>query len=396
MSELRYLTGGESHGPFLASILSGMPCGVPISPEKINIELNRRQSGFGRGDRMKIEADSAQIISGIRNGMTTGAPISMLIKNKDHENWQAMMSVVAEGFDPSRNVTRPRPGHADLAGSLKYNQTDARNILERASARGTASQVAIGAICKMLLSNFNITVFSHVVKIGGIAANNDGRTLEEIKQLSGASDLRCADKDAEIKMKDIITEVKTKGDTIGGIVEVIAEGVPLGLGSSMNPDEKLDGMLAGALMSVQAIKGVEIGLGFKVADLPGSKVHDRIYYQKPAKGSRHLSGGFYSDTNNAGGTEGGISNGRNIVLRAAMKPIPSLSSPLKSVDMITKEPFDAVMERSDVCAVSAAGIVLEAVAAFILSREFLKKFGGDSLKEIKRNFESYLLQLEEF
>lgn len=399
MTELRYLTSGESHGRCLTAILTGFPCGVEISQEEINNELTKRQSGYGRGDRMKIEKDEATICSGIRNGLTTGAPITITINNKDWENWLAQMSISPENFDASRNVTRPRPGHADLPGGLKFDQKDIRNILERASARGTASQVAIGSLCKQMLSKFNIRIFSHTINIGGVRAETKKLSFDEIAKLSEKSELRCADSKAEMEMKWAITEAKECGDTLGGVIEAIILGVPAGIGSCMNPDEKLDGLLAGAVMSIQAIKGVEIGMGFEVANNPGSQVHDEIYYSKEKCG-KHLgygkSGYFFSTTNNAGGIEGGISNGRPIIIRAAMKPIPSLAKPLQSVDIISKEPFEAIKERADICAVPAAGVVIESVSAYILLKEFLKKFGGDSFKEIMNNYSSFVKQMEEF
>ena len=399
MSDLRYLTAGESHGICLTAILSGFPSGVEIEEREINVELARRQVGFGRGDRMKIEKDTVKICSGVRNGVTMGAPITLVIKNRDWENWKSFMSVSAENFDSSKNVTQPRPGHTDLPGALKFNQKDIRNILERASARSTATQVAIGAICKKILSIFNISIFSHTVNIGGIIADTHGLAFKEIRERAEKSDLRCADSNAERSMKALITSAKDKGDTLGGVVEIISSGIPVGLGNSMNPDERLDGLLAGAVMAVQAIKGVEIGFGFRVADSSGSKVHDEIHFSKDAAKKIEgigPSGGFFSYTNNAGGIEGGISNGRPIVLRAAMKPIPSLREPLASVDIITKKPFKAVKERADVCAVPAVGVIIEGVVAFVLAKEFLKKFGGDSLTEIRRNYNSYLKQMEEF
>ncbi len=399
MSDLRYLTAGESHGIYLTAILSGFPSGVEIKQEDINKELSRRQVGYGRGDRMKIEKDEILICSGVRNGLTTGAPVTLLVKNKDWENWQQQMSVSAENFSPSKNVTRPRPGHADLPGCLKYNQKDVRNILERSSARGTTTQVALGAVCKKFLSNFNIKIFSHVINIGGIKADTKKLNFSEIIERAEKSDLRCADHLIEGAIKKLITEAKENGDTLGGVIEIIASGLPAGIGSSFNLDERLDGIIAGAVMGVQAIKGVEIGMGFDVADNPGSKVHDEIYYSKDkATNSEGYGpcGGFFSMTNNAGGLEGGITNGRPIIIKAAMKPIPSLAKPLKSIDIITKEEFEAVRERADVCAVPAAGVVIEAVLSIVLTKEFLKKFGGDSLSEIKNNYNSYINQMENF
>jgi len=396
---LRYLTAGESHGQQLTAIVSGFPAGVPILAEDINRDLARRQVGYGRGGRMKIESDRVEILSGVRFGNSTGSPITLVIRNRDFENWRTVMNPAPEGRDESRNVTRPRPGHADLAGCLKYAHTDARNVLERASARETAARVAVGAVCKRLLAEFGMEIFSHVMSICDVEADVSGITLSEIKQRAESSDVRCADAVAAEKMRAKIDEAKARGDTVGGIFEVVATGVPVGLGDVMNADERLDGLLAQALMSIQAVKGVEIGMGFGAAKVFGSKVHDAIYFAED-KSDFHdgqgPSGGFFHKANNAGGIEGGITNGEPIVLRAAHKPIPTMMKPKSSVDILTKEPFEASKERSDVCAVPAAAVVGEAAVAFTLARAFLEKFGGDSLSEIRRNYNGFVKYLQEF
>jgi len=374
---LRYLDAGESHGKCLVAILEGMPAGVKIDEKFINNELARRLKGYGRSDRAKsIEEDKIEILSGVRKGITLASPIAIRIENKDFK------------IDTLEKVTKPRPGHADLAGALKYNQKDIRNILERASARETASRVAIGAICKLFLSEFNVRILSHVINIGGVEAHTGGLSFEEIQEKIARSSLNCADKTAEKLMIEEINKIKQAKDTIGGSFEIITEGVTAGLGSHVHYDRKLDGRLAGGLMSIQAIKGVEIGLGFEVAKKSGSQVHDQIYYDK--------RGGFYYKTNNAGGIEGGMTNGNPIIIKCAMKPIPTLMSPMDSVDIETKRSFKAQIERSDVIAVPAAGVVAEGHVAYELARAYLEKFGGDSLEETKRNFASYTKQLKEF
>ena len=378
---LRYLTSGESHGKLINAILEGIPSGLELSEEDVNIDLRRRQSGYGRGERMKIERDEVEITSGVRFGKTMGSPISMIIRNRDWENWKNEMSIIRRNKGINM-VTRPRPGHADLAGGIKYNEIDLRNIFERSSARETACRVAVGAVARKILAELGIKILSHVISIGNIRAKNIPRNPNSIVHLAERSDLRCADAEAERKMKDVIDKAKNKGDSVGGIFEIIVMNPPVGLGSHTQWDRKLDGKLARALMSIQAIKGIETGMGFRTADLFGSQVHDEIYYRKDKRG-------FYRKTNNAGGIEGGISNGEDIVLRAAMKPIPTLLTPLRSVDIITKKPFKASVERSDVCAVPSAAVVGEAVVAFEIANAFLEKFGGDSLKELKRNFNSY-------
>lgn len=377
---LRFLTSGESHGPALTAVLDGMPAGVPIDPQDINRDLERRQQGYGRGGRMRIERDEAEILSGVRHGRTLGSPITLLIRNRDWENWRQRMSVTPVD-PPPQPVTVPRPGHADLAGYLKYGHTDIRNVIERASARETAARVAAGAVAKALLRELGITVVGHVVQIGSVLARTWTGDVQELIRRSEASRVRCADPRAEADMIGVIDEAKSRGDSVGGAFEVIADGVPPGLGSYSQWDRRLDGRLAGALMSIQAVKGVEIGAGFAVAGLSGSRVHDEIVY---------ADGGFGHRTNNAGGIEGGVSNGERVVVRAAMKPIPTLLTPLRSVDVATKQDVDSRFERSDVCAVPAAAVVGEAMTALVLADAVLEKFGGDSLDEVHRNWRGYM------
>ncbi len=382
---LRYLTAGESHGELLMGIIEGMPSGLLIRVTDIDRDLARRQTGYGRGGRMKIEKDQVKIYSGVRWGRTLGSPIGLMIRNKDWENWRAKMSPDPTFLNSAEPVTRPRPGHADLAGVLKYGMTDVRNVLERSSARETAMRVAVGALAKRLLEEFGIEVMSHVLSIGGVFAKVPKVSLQELKKRVEASELRCSDTDAEKRMMKKIDQAKAAGDSLGGVFEVIVIGVPAGLGSHAHWDRKLDGKLASALMSIQAIKGVEVGAGFGTANRPGSLVHDEIFWSRKR--------GFYRKTNMAGGIEGGISNGENIVLRAAMKPIPTLMKPLHSVDLASKKAFKASVERSDVCAVPAAGVVAEAAVAFEISAAMVEKFGGDSIDEMKRNYRMYMKHL---
>ncbi|MEW6616179.1 MAG: chorismate synthase [Thermodesulfobacteriota bacterium] len=407
---LRYLTAGESHGSSLTAILEGIPAGLSVREEDINIDLARRQMGYGRGQRMEIEKDMVSITSGVRWGKTMGSPISMVIQNKDWEKWKAEMSVSSQYEGKGIRLNRPRPGHADLAGAIKYNQRDIRNILERASARETACRVAIGAVAKCLLKEFGIKVISHVTEIGGIRISSQNLNPEDVYGRAEASELRCIDGDAEREMKAKIDEAKARGDSLGGVFEIIATGVPVGLGTYTQWDRKLDGKIAHALMSIQAIKGVEVGLGFETARRWGSQVHDEIYYKSPARDDKGLSEvpydteaqglkpkeGFFRKTNNAGGIEGGISNGEHIITRAAMKPIPTLTKPLKSVDIDTKEGFNASVERSDTCAVPAAGVIGESVVAIEIANAFLEKFGGDSVEETRRNYQGYLSYVDSF
>lgn len=374
---LRYLTAGESHGKCLVAILEGMPAGIPIDPERITQELIRRQRGYGRGGRMQIEQDTIQILSGVRHGRTMGSPIALEIANKD---WT---------IDKLPAVTRPRPGHADLTGALKYDEEDVRTILERASARETAARVGVGAVCRLFLELFKMDVLSHVVRIGGIDAAPPKRlALGGLRRRVEGSPLRCADPIAEKKMIALIDRVKAAGDTVGGTIEVIVTGVPVGLGSHVHYDRKLDARIAGALMSIQAIKAVEVGEGVTVSRVRGSELHDEIYYS--------ASRGFYRRTDRAGGFEGGMTTGGPLIFRIHMKPLSTLRRPLKSVDLKTKRPFVATIERSDVSAVPAAGVIAEAVVAFELANAMLEKFGGDSLGETRRNWQRYLAQVKRF
>jgi len=389
---IRFLTAGESHGKCLTLIVEGVPAGLRLSAQDINVELKRRQMGYGRGGRMKIESDRAEITSGVRAGVTLGSPIAVTIQNKDWENWREVMSPeeVSEQAVEERKVTRPRPGHADLAGGIKYNHKDLRNILERASARETAARVAAGAIAKRLLSEFDIAVISFVIQIGNAGISDDSvvrdwSTLSEFREFCPRleeSPLRCPDPEAEKLMMAVIDAAKVEGDSLGGIFQVMAFNVPTGLGSHVHWDRKLDARIAYAVMSIPAIKGVEIGMGFKVARRKGSQAHDGIFYEADR--------GFYRKTNNAGGTEGGISNGEPIVVKAAMKPIPSLTRPLSSVDFISKETFQASKERADVCAVPAAGVVGEAMVSIEIANAMLEKFGGDSIPELRHSFGMYM------
>jgi len=383
---LRYLTAGESHGELLMGILEGMPSGLLIRITDIDRDLARRQGGYGRGGRMKIEKDAVKIYTGVRWGKTLGSPIGLMVRNKDWDNWRDKMSVDPTFLNSAEAVTRPRPGHADLAGALKYNTADIRNILERSSARETAMRVAVGAVAKRLLEEFHIEVASHVVSLGGAFAKVPNLQIRELRKRAEASELHCVDPEAEKRMMRRIDDARNAGDSLGGVIELIIYGVPIGLGSHTHWDRKLDARLAGALMSIQAMKGVEVGAGFGVANQPGSQVHDEIFWNNKV--------GFNRKTNKAGGIEGGMSNGEPIVLRAAMKPIPTLMKPLRSVDMESKEAFKASIERSDVCAVPAAGVVAEAVAAFEIAAAMIEKFGGDSMDEMKRNYSSYMRQVQ--
>ena len=379
----RFTTAGESHGRGLVGILEGIPAGLPLSAADVDTELKRRQGGYGRGARMKIESDRIEWLAGVRAGETLGSPIAMLIWNRDWEHWQDVMAPEAD--DPQgerrRQVTRPRPGHADLAGSLKYDRSDARDILERASARETVARVACGAVCKTLLRQFDIEIGSHVVELGGVTAKSCSVLPAPINERADQSPVRCLDQEAEQEMIRRIDAAKAAGDTLGGIVEVIALGVPVGLGSHVSWDTKLDGRLAQALMSIPAVKGVELGLGFEAARRKGSEVHDEILP------------GFSRATNRAGGTEGGMTTGGPLVVRAAMKPISTLMSPLKTVDFKTGGPAQAQSERSDVTAVPAMGVIAEAMTAIVVTEALLEKFGGDALSELKRNVDGYLAQV---
>ena len=374
---LRYLTSGESHGVCLVAVLEGMPAGLKVDTAFIDEELRKRQLGYGRGARMmSVEVDRVQVLSGVRSGKTMGSPIALQVMNKD------------SSIDKLPKVTRPRPGHADLSGALKYGQDDVRTILERASARETAARVTVGAMAKLLLKEFGVEVFSHVVRVGGIDAKLNGTGFAVIRRKADLSPLRCADARAEAKMIKLIDKTKAAGDTVGGAIEIVATGVPVGLGSHVHYDRKLDARIAGALMSIQAIKAVEAGDGVRVSEVLGSELHDEIYYSKER--------GFYRKTSRAGGFEGGMNNGEPVLFRIHMKPLSTLRRPLKSVDIKTKQPFTATVERSDVSAVPSAGIVAESVVAFELAVAFAEKFGGDSVAEMLRNYRGYQKQLAAF
>ncbi len=387
---MRYLTAGETHGPQLTAIIEGLPSQMTFSFDELNFQLQRRQKGYGRGKRMQIEKDEAQIVGGIRHGRTTGAPVALVIENKDWTHWTKVMNIqpIEGGDEERRRVNRPRPGHADLNGGLKYNHKDLRNVLERSSARETAARVACGAIAKQLLAEFGIKVASQVIRIGEIEVSRKDLPIDEIIRITEESPVRVTDKEAEAQMIAHIDQVKLEGDSIGGIVECIIEGVPVGLGSSVQWDRKLDGRIAGAVVSINAFKGCEIGYGFAVSSLRGSKVHDEIMYSKER--------GFYRASNRLGGFEGGMTTGEQIVVRGVMKPIPTLYKPLQSVDIDTKEAFTAQVERSDSCAVPAAGVVMEHVVAWEVAVAFMEKFGGDSIDEVRANYNNYLAQVERY
>ncbi|HEY7766755.1 chorismate synthase [Longimicrobium sp.] len=393
MPTFRFVTAGESHGPALTAVVEGAPAGLTLSADDLDRELRRRQGGYGRGGRMRIESDRAEILSGVRHGQTLGSPITLLVRNRDWANWTDAMSPApsgAEGDDEAmRRVFFPRPGHADLVGALKYDRTDARDILERASARETAARVAAGTVARRMLAELGITVGSHVASLGGIVARPPDEMPEDLNAASDPSPVRCLDAEAEGAMIDAIDAAKRAGDTLGGVVEVVARGVPAGLGSHVSWDRKLDGRLAHALMSIQAIKGVEIGLGFEGSMRPGSRVHDAIV----AEPANPRSGGFGRTSNNAGGLEGGITTGQPLVVRAAMKPISTLMQPLATVDLRTGEIAAAVRERSDVVAVPAAGVVAEAMVCIVLAGAVLEQFGGDTMADLRRNFDGYVQRI---
>ena len=384
---MRYLTSGESHGQCLNAIIEGFPSGVTIDEDFINAELAKRQSGYGRGGRMKIETDKVKIKSGVRFGITTGSPICIEIENKDWQNWTVPMSTTPilpenQHLANEKKITALRPGHADFAGAKKYNHDDVRNILERSSARETATRTAVGAFSKILLKHFGIEIFSHVTQIENIKTPKTEKTYAEIKASAEKSEVRCADFGTEQKIKELIDQIKEKGDSLGGYFEVIATNIPVGLGSFVHWDRKLDGLLAQGVMSIPAVKSVEIGAGIAATELLGSKMHDE--FQKD----------FKRPTNNAGGIEGGMSNGEPIVIKAAMKAIPTMLNPLKSIDLKTGKEHLAHVERADVCAVPACAVVAEAMTANVLAKAFLQKFGGDSLCEIEANFKNYQEQLK--
>jgi chorismate synthase len=391
---LRYLTAGESHGPQLTAIVEGVPAGLIISEPAINEDLARRQGGYGRGGRMQIETDRVRILSGVRWGETLGSPITLVVENSDWVNWEKRMSPYPGDRDDSIAVTKARPGHADLPGAIKYRHHDVRNILERSSARETAVRVAVGAVAKNYLSHFGIEVTGCVVELGGVKASRPELGVKELQDAIAASPVYTYDAGAELEMIAVIDRAKAAGDSLGGVVEVRVTGVPVGLGSHVQWDRRLDARLSAAVMSIQAFKGVEIGAGFEAARRPGSQIHDEIFFDKERAGQG--GSGFYRKSNNAGGLEGGISNGEEIVVRGAMKPIPTLYTPLQSVDIVTKEPYKATVERSDVCAVPAASVVAEAVVAIEVANAFMEKFGGDSVAETARNLTGYLEYLREF
>lgn len=390
---LRFHTAGESHGQALLAFLSGLPAGLRVDFAYVKRELKRRQGGYGRGGRMKIETDAAQFISGVRHGQTVGSPIAILIENRDWENWKEALAVEdhSESRAKYKPLSPPRPGHADLAGCLKYNFREARYILERASARETAARVAAGALAKLFLKDFGIDIASHVIAVGRVALAEDEVPFERVLALRDLEEiiLSCVDPATEMRMKAEVDEALKTKDSVGGTFEVIARGVPPGLGSCAQWDERLDGQLAQAVMSIQAVKGVEVGSGIENAATFGSRVHDEIGYNRAE--SR-----FTRKTNRAGGLEGGITNGEDIILRGYLKPISTLRQPLESVDFESKETVKAAYERSDVCVVPAAGVIGEAMAALVLTRAFLEKFGGDSLAETKRNHDGYLKQVRQF
>ena len=400
MTKLRFLTSGESHGQALVGIIEGIPAGVPVSAADIDGELYRRQQGYGRGGRMKIESDRARIMAGVRWGMTLGSPISIIVENRDWQNWSEGMSPEAGHANSISPVTRPRPGHADLAGVLKYGHEDIRNILERSSARETAMRVALGAIARRFLSLFGIRVGSYVTGIGGVRSEEAGppskeKVLLETFRKAEASPVRCPDPEISKKMMAAIDRAMKAGNSLGGTFEVFISGLPAGLGSHIQWDRKLDGRFAQAVMSIQAIKGVEIGAGFGMGERSGAEVMDEIFFSRRG-GEKGRAGGFYRKTNNAGGIEGGMTNGMPVIIRAAMKPIPTLRKPLRSVDIRTGRTFEAAYERSDVCAVPAAAVVAEAMAALVAADSMIEKFGGDSAGEARRNFDSYVTAMKRF
>ena len=447
--QFKFTTSGESHGPALITIIEGVPAGLPIDKSAINHELWRRQQGYGRGGRMKIETDTVQILSGIRHGKTLGSPITLMIENKDFIHWTEIMSAeaidrpevqkparskgiedesVEKALKNAREVKRPRPGHADLAGGQKYQTRDLRDILERASARETAARVAAGAVAKQLLAQFDIQILSHVIRLGAITASPMLKPWDEIAAIPADSPLNCADKDVEAQMIAHIDEAKQNGDTLGGIFEVVAHGVPVGLGSHTSWEDKLDGRIARAIMSIHAVKAVEIGTGVANAGKPGSEVHDEIYFEpqrhRDTEGSEpddeasdaelpfwiggvasasadgvvegRANAGFHRRTNRAGGLEGGITNGEELRVRGYMKPISTLRKALHSVDIDTKEDSPAAFERSDITAVPAAGVIGESMLAIVIANSMREKFGGDSIDEMTRNFASYVASINSY
>lgn len=393
---MRYLTAGESHGPQLTTIIEGLPSLLPITAEQINHELKRRQGGHGRGRRMQIETDTVEITSGIRHGKTLGSPVALVVTNDDWKHWTKIMGAepLPEDVDPNeikRQISRPRPGHADLVGGMKYGHRDLRNVLERSSARETTVRVAVGAVAKILLEQLGIRIVAHVVEIGGITIDRqavEGKSVEEIRTIVEEDPCYCVDPEASAKMVALIDETKKAGDTIGGVVEVIVEGIPAGVGSYVHYDRKLDGKLAQAMLSINAFKGVEFGIGFDAAHVPGSQVHDEIIWDEEQ--------GYTRRTNRLGGLEGGMSTGMPIVVRGVMKPIPTLYKPLQSVDIETKEAFKASVERSDACAVPAASVVAEHAIAFEIANAILDQFHADQLPQLQQQIEQMKQQAKEF
>ena len=384
---MRYLTAGESHGPQLTAIIEGLPAQLPLTAEMINKELKRRQGGHGRGRRMQIEKDTVEIVSGVRHGKTLGSPVALVVKNDDWKHWTNIMGIepIEETDEVKRQISRPRPGHADLNGGMKYGHRDLRNVLERSSARETTVRVAVGAVAKQLLAQLGIEIVAHVTEIGGIKVNPEsyiGKSAAEIREIVENDAVYCADPSVTQQMTDLIDETKKNGDSIGGTVEVVVEGMPAGIGSYVHYDRKLDAKIATAVMSINAFKGVEFGLGFEMARKPGSQVHDEILWSEEA--------GYTRKTNNLGGFEGGMTTGMPIVVRGVMKPIPTLYKPLQSVDIETKEPFQASIERSDSCAVPAASIVAEHVVAWEVANALLEQFDADQMPRLKENLQNYL------
>lgn len=388
---MRFITAGESHGKELTTIIDGLPAGLSIDAEEINYELKRRQGGYGRGGRMKIETDTVEITSGIRHGKTLGSPVTLIVKNDDFKNWQIVMGVemVSDREKKMRRVSKPRPGHADLVGGIKYEQEDLRNVLERSSARETTMRVAVAAVCKKMLAELEIEIAGHVLEIGGVKAKSpEILTVKEIHERAEKSSVRCVDPTVEEEMKAKIDATKKAGNTIGGIVEVVAENVPVGLGSYTQWDAKLDGKIAQAILSINAFKGVEFGVGFKASELYGSEVMDEIVWNEER--------GYYRLSNHLGGFEGGMTTGMPIVVRGVMKPIPTLYKPLMSVDIDTKEPFKASVERSDSSAVPAACVIAEAMVTIELAKAVLSKFDSDSFEQLKKDVASYRERARQF
>ncbi|MEY8462798.1 chorismate synthase [Streptococcus merionis] len=388
---MRYLTAGESHGPRLTAIIEGVPAGLPLTAEDINLELKRRQGGYGRGGRMKIESDQVEITSGVRHGLTMGGPITLNVTNKDHEKWLDIMSVadIEDKLKTKRKITKPRPGHADLVGGIKYRFSDLRNSLERSSARETTMRVAVGAVAKRLLEEIGVELASHIVTFGGIDVEvPDGLTVRQIKDLAAKSEVSIVNQEREEEIKAYIDQIKKEGDTIGGVIECVVGGVPVGLGSFVQWDKKLDAKLAQGIVSINAFKGVEFGVGFKAGQLRGSQVMDEILWSE--------QDGYTRRTNNLGGFEGGMTNGEPLVIRGVMKPIPTLYKPLMSVDIATHEPYKATVERSDPTAVPAAAVVMESVVATIIATEVLDKFSSDNLEELKAAVQAHATYVKEF